>query len=401
VSGSVQSVLAVRMPQVNVNDEEVILIGWHVADGQEVAVDQPLCEIETSKAVGDVPSPAAGAVKQAAEIGDIIAIGQVFAYIGPSIEAIDAFIAAQGEAATQSPVGAVPALSRAGAVDATAGAIEMARKYGLDLAVVPAFGRVRRSDVERFIAEKGLAAPVVRATTAHEVLSLPPALKDKVVDQGPLPDHLRSIGEHLARTQSQLVVAHVVMDACAKGAADWIESRRKAGVMTGPIPVLLHAAAAAIAAEPRLRQFRLGGHAYSYRDVDVAFTARSGDGRLFTPVIRGVDRLGLDDLAKECARLGMAVFRGNLAVADMSGACMTISVLSDHPVRFHAGLQNAWQSAILTAGAVHDEVRMEEGRPVSVPVMTLTLSYDHGLMDGWEAATALNAAKSCIEAIRP
>lgn len=401
MSGSVQSVLAVRMPQVNVNDEEVILIGWHVADGQGVAADQPLCEVETSKAVGDVPAPAAGVVKQAAEVGDIIAIGQVFAYIGPSIEAIDAFIVAQGEASTLPGAEAAPDSLRAGAVDATAGAIAMARKYGIDPAVVPASGRVRRSDVERFIAEKGLAAPVVRATTAHEVLSLPPALKDKVVDQGPLPDHLRSIGEHLARTQSQLVVAHVVMDACAKGAADWIESRRKAGVMTGPIPVLLHAAAAAIAAEPRLRQFRLGGRAYSYREVDVAFTARSGDGRLFTPVVRGIDRLGLDDLAKECARLGMAVFRGNLAVADMSGACMTISVLSDHPVRFHVGLQNAWQSVILAAGAIRHEVRMDEGRPVSVPVMTLTLSYDHGLMDGWEAAAALNAAKSCIEAIRP
>ncbi|MGQ9649963.1 MAG: 2-oxo acid dehydrogenase subunit E2 [Phycisphaerae bacterium] len=389
------------MPQINVNDEEVTLIGWHVADGREVAADQPLCEVETSKAVGDVPSPASGVVKQAAEVGDVIAIGQVFAYIGPSIEAIDAFIAAQGEISSRSDGVLTSGLPVLGVVNATAGAIELARKYEIDLATVPASGRVRRSDVERFIAEKGLVAPTARPAAAHNVLSLPPALKDKVVDQGPLPDHLRSVGEHLARTQSQLVVAHVVMDVCAKGAAEWIEARRRAGVMTGSIPILLHAAAAAIAAEPRLRQFRLGGHAYAYRDVDVAFTARSGDGRLFTPVVRGVERFGLDDLAKECARLGMAVFRGGLTVADMCGACMTVSVLSEHPVRFHVGLQNAWQSAILTAGAIRDEVRMDEGRPVSVPVMTLALSYDHGLMDGWEAADALNAARSCIEAIRP
>jgi len=401
VSGFVQSVLAVRMPQINVNDEEVTLIGWHVVDGQEVGADQPLCEVETSKAVGDVPSPASGVVRLAAEVGDVIPIGQVFAYVGPSIEAIDAFIAARGDASTPSVARRAAESSRVGGVDATVGAIELARRYGLDLAAVSASGRIRRSDVERFIAEKGLAAPVGRAATTRDVVNLPPSLKDKVVDQGALPDHLRSIGEHLAQTQSHLVVAHVVMDACARGVADWIDSRRKAGVMTGPIPILLYAAAAAIAVEPRLRQFRLGGRAYSYRDIDIAFAARSGDGRLFTPVVRGVDRLGLDDLARECARLCMAVFRGNLAVAEMSGACMTVSVLSEHPVRFHVGLQNVWQSAILTAGAIHDEVRMDDGRPICVPVMTLTLSYDHGLMDGWEAAGALNEAKSCIEAIGP
>ncbi len=392
------SVVAVRMPQVNVNDEEVTLVNWLVTDGGRAVEGQPLCEVETSKAVGEIPSPAGGTLKQAADVGDVIAIGQVFAYIGPSIEAVEAFIAAQHQSR------AAPATVAGGAgattVDATAGAIELARKYGIDLAAVTAEGRVRRADVERFIAEKGLAAPVGRGVTSHESLGLPPALKEKVVDQGLMPQQLRSIAEHLARTQSQLVVAHVVMDVGMQGALDWIEARKKAGLMTGPIPVLLHAAAAAIAAEPKLRQFRLGGRVYSYREVDIALAARSGDGKLFTPVVRGVDRLGLDDLARECGRLGMAVFRGRLGPAEMSGACMTVSLLSDHPVRLHVGLQNSCQSVLLTAGAIREEVRMLDGRPVATPVMTLTLSYDHGLMDGWEAAAALNAAKACIEAVR-
>lgn len=401
MNDAVQSVLAVRMPQVNVNDEEVTLVNWLVIDGGQVAEGLPLCEVETSKAVGEVPSPAGGVLKQAAVVGEVIAIGQVFAHIGPSLEAIDAFLSAGDISAVNSEAPGLVRPQTTGEIEASAGAIELARRYGIDLSSIPATAKIRRTDVEQYISERGLTVPAAKVDSVRGTPHLPAALADKVADQGPLPPHLKSIGEHLARTQSQVVVAHVVMDVSAQGAVEWIESRRKSGMMTGPIPILLHGAAAAIAAEPKLRQFRLGGQIYSYRDADVAFTARSGDGRLFTPVVRHVDGLSLDELAKECGRLGMAVFRGRLEPAEMSGGYMTVSVLSDHPVRFHIGLQNACQSVLITAGAIREELRMIEGRPVSVPVMTLAMSYDHGLMDGWEAAAALNAAKACIEAIRP
>lgn len=401
MSGAIQSVVAVRMPQVNVNDEEVTLVGWHVADGGHVAEGQPLCEIETSKAVGDVPSPASGVLRRLASVGDVVRIGEVFACIGPSMEAVEEFAAGQVAQHAGSSESPVEGGSGEAGVDATAGAVELARRYGIDLASVPARGRVRRADVEQYIADHELTDPVADQGVLSEAKHLPPALSDKVIDAGPLPGHLRSIAEHLARTQSRVVVAHVVMDVDMRGAMAWIESRRKAGVMTGSVPIVLHAAAAAIAVEPRLRQFRLGGRVYAYRTVDIAFAARSGEGRLLTPVVRGVDRLGLDELASECARLSMAAFRGRLGPAEMSGGCMTVSVLSDQPVRLHIGLQNLCQSVLITAGAIREEVRLRDGRPTEVPTMTLTMSYDHGLMDGWEASAALNAARACIEQVRP
>jgi len=401
VSNSSQAVMAVRMPQVNVNDEEVTLVGWHVPDGGQAVEGEPLCEVETSKAVGDVPSPGSGVLKHAASVGDVIRIGEVFGYLGSSIEVIEASMAQRGDEAAPATAAVFGTAADKRTAGATAGAVELARRYGIELADIPAAGRVRRADVEQYIAQRGLAAPVSVKATSQEAAHLPPALSEKVVDQGPLPDHLRSIADHLARTQSQLVVAHVMMDADMRGAVEWIESRRKAGVMTGTIPILLHAAAAAVAAEPRLRQFRLGGRVYAYRDVDIAFAARSAEGRLFTPVVRGVDRLSLDDLAKQCAGLGMAAFRGRLSPAEMSGGCLTVSVLSEQPVRFHIGLQNTCQSVLITAGAIREEVRMQDGRPAAVPLMTLAMSYDHGLMDGWEASAALNAARVCIEQLRP
>ena len=385
-------VVAVRMPQANVNDEQVTLVGWHVAGGGVVREGRPLCEVETSKAVGDVDAPASGVLKQVARVGDVVAVGQVFAYIGPTVEAIEEHISSREEG----NVGGEVVEDHRGPAGATAGAAELAARYGIDPADVPASGgRVRRSDVEAFAARRGLTA----AAAPGAIEGLPPALADKVSDQGGLSDSAWAIARHLMRTQSQLVTAHVTMDVGMSAAAAWIGSRREAGVMTGPIPILLHAAAAAIGEQPKLASFRLGRRVYRYRSIDIAYTARSRDGRLFTPVVGDVDKRTLDELAAECGRLNMAAFRSQLRPAEMSGGCLTVSLLNEHPVRCHVGLQNAYQSAILTAGAIRDEVALVDGKPVAVPTMTLTLSYDHGLMDGWEAAAALDAARTAIESM--
>lgn len=387
-------VVQVRMPQANVNDEAVTLVNWRVADGGQVAEGQPLCEVETSKAVGEVSSPASGVVKHAAAVGDVIAVGQVFAYIGPSPEAIDSC-----RSVRPSPVAHQTSTDDRGSVVATAGAIDLAGRYGIDLSMIPAAGKISRADVERFIAEQGLPQRDMVEPAAGANQGLPAALAKLVADQGELSDHHWAIARHLQRTQSQIVAAHVMMDVSMSGANRWIEAKRWAGLVTGTLPILLHAAAAAIAGQTKLASFRLGRHVYRYRSVDIAYTARSGDGRLFTPVVRSVDRLSLDEIAAECGRLNMAVFRGQLSAEQMTGGCMTVSVLSDRPVRFHIGLQNAYQSALLTAGAVRDELALIDGQPTAVPIMTLALSYDHGLMDGWEAAEALAAARTAIQQI--
>ena len=105
----------------------------------------------------------------------------------------------------------------------------------------------------------------------------------------------------------------------------------------------------------------------------------------------------LDELTGRCGELAMGAFRGQLHEEDLVGGCTTVSLLNEQPVRFHVGLQNVYQTAIVTAGAIREEVRLVDGRPVAVPTVTLVLSYDHGVMDGWDAATALDATRRVIE----
>ena len=85
VSESSDTVIAVAMPQVNVNDEEVTLVGWHVEDGGQIAAGDPLCEIETSKSTGDVPSPATGVFLRMVEVGQVVAVGQVNGHVGRDV----------------------------------------------------------------------------------------------------------------------------------------------------------------------------------------------------------------------------------------------------------------------------------------------------------------------------
>ena len=388
-TGSSPVVLAVTMPQVNVNDEQVTLLGWHVSDGGQAVEGQPLCEVETSKSVGDMPSPATGVFRPIVEVGAVVAVGRTIGYIGPSLEAIEQHMASLPRADEPQPGSTT---SPETTVNATAGAVELARRHSLNLALIPATGKVRREDVERYLAEH----PEPQGEQARSVSESLPSVLVPLVDGGSdLSDHQWSVARHLAATQSRLVTAFVNMDVDMTASVRWLDAQRQAGRITGPLPLLLHAGAAAVRAEPKLASFRMGRKVYHYRDLAIAYAARSTDGRLFTPVVRSLDGQSIEDLARQCAALSMAIFRGQLKPADQFGACLTVSALSDQPVRFHVGLQNAYQSAILTAGAIRQAAAVRDGQVVVRPEMTLCLSYDHGLMDGWEAAAAAGRRPAC------
>ena len=396
-----EKVVAVRMPQINVNDEQVTLVGWRVGNGESVEAGQPLAEVETSKSIDEIPAPAGGVVRHVAEPGTALGVGAVFAYIGPSLEAIDAWVAEAN--APAAPV-------RPGTRRVTTGAANMARRYGIDPASVPARGEmVRREDVERFVRESGAMAATTAIAPRHTTgdsapltlmvdKSLPAALRDKVGEPVALSDHQWAVAQHLARTRARLIPTHVAMDVSMEQATAWVDARRKAGVMAGSLPLVFRAVGKALKDQPRLALFRLGRSVYTYRSIDLAFAARARDGRLFTPVIRAVDKLTLDQIVEEYTRLTMGLFRGQLRADEISGGCITVSIIDQQPVLYHVGLHNAYQSAILTMGAIREQVVWSNGQAVPRPTATLVLAYDHGLLDGWEAAAFLDHLRKTLTA---
>ena len=105
---------------------------------------------------------------------------------------------------------------------------------------------------------------------------------------------------------------------------------------------------------------------HRYRDIDIAFAARSPTGELHAPVVRRVDRLSVAEIARECARLAKRAMRGKLDARDVGGACFTVSLIATPNVESFVALPPPLQSAILSLGATRAGARgdrVRSGRP--------------------------------------
>jgi pyruvate dehydrogenase E2 component (dihydrolipoamide acetyltransferase) len=148
------------------------------------------------------------------------------------------------------------------------------------------------------------------------------------------------------------------------------------------LSVLLRALGTTLPMFPALRSTLDRGKIYRYRTIDVAFAVRSPKGGLHAPVIRHIDRLTLQEIARECARLGKSAIRGKLDARDMAGACMTVSLISTANVESFVALPTPGQAAILALGATRQQVELAAAGPVVRPVATANVTYDHALCDG-------------------
>lgn len=365
------------MPQVNVNDESVLLVRWSVAPHATVAAGDLVCEVETSKATSEVLCDRAGVLGQAAAVGTRIRIGEAIGAIGPSAAAVDAYLAARNTAARSGP-------AARNAISATPKARALAEQHGiaLDTLADTVPGTIKESDVRQFLA---LRAPLQEAP-------------NKYVDRdGPVPPFEGAVAASLRRSTSQLILTSVDMD-CRLGA---VHARLQTSLAAGRMASLLHAAIMAVArtlpAFPRLTSIVHDGAIFRYRDVDVAFVARNAEGHLYTPVVRGADRLDLDGIAKACQAATLRVMRHAVKAEELEGACFTISHVAVPGTTRVVALPNAGQSAILGVSAERTRLELQNGAAVSVPFVTLTLTYDHALCDGVYAATFLAALVALLE----
>jgi pyruvate/2-oxoglutarate dehydrogenase complex dihydrolipoamide acyltransferase (E2) component len=147
--------------------------------------------------------------------------------------------------------------------------------------------------------------------------------------------------------------------------------------------------------------FAYEGALYRYRAVDIAFVARTPDGRLYTPVVRSADRANLEGIAKVCQAEMLRVMRGAVTVEELEGACFTISHVPVGRTTRVMALPSFGQSAILGVSAERPAIDLVDGAAVERPLVTLTLSYDHSLCDGVYAAGFLAELTTDLERPSP
>ncbi len=377
----------VCVPQVNVNDETVRLIRWVARDGAEIQQGDAICEIETSKANTDVVAEWPGVLLRVAAEDAVLPIGARLGWIGPTRAAVEA-VAARETAAAHRVGAAVPA--------ATPRAAALAEQQGVALEVIAAAGvrgTIKEADVQRFLAERGDLRPFAPGD------AVPAMLVERFLQpRRDLSRHERAVIDSLRASTGSLLLATVETDVELTAAQQRIADAQRGGAMVTLLHVVLAASARVLRRHDSLTDVRAGQLVYRYRAMDVAFVMRTPDGRLFTPVVRGADRLDLEAIARRCHAAAIRVTRGTIEPEELEGACFTVSNITDPTLTRFSALPNRFQSSILAAAGERLEPRVKDGRIVPIPLVSMTLTYDHGLCDAVYAAAFLADLKRELEA---
>ena len=337
---------AFKLPDLGEGLTEGEVARWLVAEGQEIAEDDPLVEIQTDKATVEIPSPYGGTVLQVlvAE-GDVVPVGTELVVIGAPGE--------EAPAATPAPVTAArPAAPASSRVQATPVVRRIAQELGVELATVSGSGPGGR------ITEEDVRAAVGGGEGRRE----------------PLRGVRRVIAEHMARAHREVPPV------------TWVEECDVDGVpLERLLPTVVKACVDALHEFPELNA-RLDGDAILYLDrYDVGVAVQTDDG-LVVPVVRGVDGKSVDELATVIGDLAERARAGSLAADELRGSTFTVTSAGKLAGLFQTPIVNHPEVAILSIGRVAQRPVVRDGEVVIRRMGTIALTFDHRVVDGARAA---------------
>lgn len=360
------------MPALGMAQETGKLVRWLKHDGEQVAKGEPLMEVETDKATVEVESPASGTLTAVtAAGGDDIAVGKAIAMIlapGESMPHSRPKTAPASPMKPASPVvetvrpAPVPAAS-SGRPTASPKARRLAEERGLDIS------RLAGSGPGGAVLEEDVLQAGGRPTTAAGTES----------------GLWQRMAENVTRSWREAPHFFVFREVDA-GALVEERGRRPGGVTYTDL--LLRAVAGALVKHPRMN-----GHA---QEVNVGLAVAVADG-LIVPVIHGVDRLSVEEIATRRHEVMERVRAGRLRSAEVSGGTFTISNLGMHGVDLFTGILSEGQAGILAVGRIADRVVAHQGAAIVRPTMLMSLSCDHRRVDGVRAAEFMQTLVGLIE----
>jgi pyruvate dehydrogenase E2 component (dihydrolipoamide acetyltransferase) len=382
--------VSVVMPALEMAQETGKLVSWLKKEGEHVKKGEMLLEVETDKAVVEVEALSDGILGGiTAKEGDVIPVGQTIAWLlkeGEQPPAPSATPAQTGRRTDAGPAAAAGAAAAPAAAPSAGGrarispkARKLAQEKGVDLEKITGSGP----------GGEILADDILKAAQAQ------PASHGQLAQS--------SIARIMAErtTQSWTSVPHFFVtrevDATALNAARQKvvpEFEKSHGVKVTHTDLLVAAVARALRAHPRFNASWSNGSITNNPDVNVALAmAFEGDSQdaVITAVIPKADTLSLGEIAKKRRELAERAQAGRLQPADISGATFTVSNLGMYKVDTFTAIIVPPQAAILAVGAIVDRAVPANGRIEVRPMMSLTLSSDHRVVDGLRAALFLNA----------
>ncbi len=403
----------VKVPVLGESVAEATIGEWLKQPGQAVALDEPIASLETDKVAIEVTATVAGVMgQQLAKVGDNVAVGAVIATIEDGSPAAGAEpVAERKDAEPALPADTKPApeavLAKTAASDAATSLSPAVRRAVLEAGIDPATikgtgkdGRLTKEDVVAAAqAKTAKSAPVAAAAAAPAPASAPTGERGE--ERVKMTRLRQTIAKRLKEAQNTAALLTTFNDcdmSAVIAARDKFKDtfEKKHGVKLGFMSFFAKAACLALKDFPSVNAQIQGDEIvyFPYVDLSVAVSAPNG---LVVPVVRNVDTLGFAEIEKAIGDLGRRAKDGSLTLADMAGGTFTISNGGVFGGLMSTPIINPPQSAVLGLHRIEDRPVVRDGQIVIRPMMYLALSYDHRLIDGREAVTALKTIKEAIE----
>ena len=420
-----------NLPDLGEGLEDAEIVDWKVAEGDAVQLNQPIVEVNTAKAVVEIPSPFAGVVRTLhGAVGDVVEVGHplitfdVESQPGGEPEAAPPAREAAAPEAPQSKREAVlvgygvdqderattrrPRLRPPGprrspatrtaepaatAAPAAAGGRalaspvvrRLARERGVDLASVAGTGpggRVTREDVER--AGEPAGGPAASAGP-----------EERVAVRGVR----RLVAQKMARSWAEIphVTTFRTVDATHLEALR-AELGAEAGTKVTALPIVVRALVEVCRQHPKLNSSwdREAEEIVVKRYYHVGIATDTERG-LMVPVVRDADRKGILDLAEEITAVSAAAREGRAAPDALTGSTVTVTNVGSFGSEFGTPIINHPEAAILGIGVIEPRALVVDGHVEARPAVTLSLSFDHRILDGAEAGRAMNDLQALLE----
>jgi pyruvate dehydrogenase E2 component (dihydrolipoamide acetyltransferase) len=385
------------MPALEMAQETGKLLAWRKKEGDRVIKGEPLLEIETDKAVVEIEAPADGVLAGVkSQEGAVVPVGDTIAWIvapGEQPPVAPATLHGMGRATTAQsrPSAAVvraPEQPSAQGVQISPKARRLAKEHGVDIT------RLRGTGPDGSITTEDILAAVPPQIAAI------PAAPSVAPKAGALSPIRRLMAERT--TQSWTTVPHfyVVRDVDA-GAL--VEAHKKSVAAVEKLPrvrpsltdFLVGITARALEKHPVMNSSWIGEGVRTNADINISLAMAVNEG-VVAAVIQKANSLDLGEIAAQRNGLTERACAGRLRPSDIAGGTFTISNLGMYKVDSFTAIITPPQAAILAVGAIVDRVVAVDGKPAIRPMMTLTLSSDHRVVDGARAAAFLNELTDAI-----
>ncbi len=434
------AIVDVVMPKMGESIMEATVLKWHKQPGDTVKMDETLLDIATDKVDSEVPSTAAGVVKEILyKENDVVPVGSPIARIetsGAGASAPAPAAAAPAPAPAVAPVAAAPVAAAPAAAVPAAGTrfysplvLNIAGTEGIGMAELEKIpgtgneGRVTKKDILNYVANRGAAAPVAAAPApvaaapapAAPVAAAPGAAAPSVNPTGNVEiiemDRMRKlIADHMVRSKATSPHVTSFTEADVTNIVKWREKNKnsfekKYGEKITYTPIFFEAIVKCIRKYPTINCSLDGYNIILKKDINIGMATALPSGNLIVPVIKNAETKNLLGLTKDVNSLANAARNNKLKADDTQGGTFTVTNVGTFGSLMGTPIINQPQVAIMAVGAIKKRpmvLETKDGDVIAIRhMMYLSLSYDHRIVDGSVGASFLTAVANELEAFDP